>query len=922
MSVVDTVAFVASFRSGLYALDITDPKKPLLINNYNTTGWAYEVCVKNGYAFVADAYSGLQIIDVSNPKNLTLAGNCSTNGWAYDIFVEGRYAYMADYRLGLQIIDVQNPGKPEVVGNCRTDSTAYGVWVSGQYAYLADGVSGLRIIDVSNPNSPRLISTYDTKGKAYDVQVVGKYAFVADGQYSGLQIIDVSDPAAPKLVGYCTTPGIASKIFVQDGYAYIADGQYSGLQIINVSDVKNPIIVTSCKTPGKAYGIFLSGKNAIMADGSNGLQIIDVPRPSEAPKGKVTIDCCIASDYLILTSPNGRECLSGNKQYEIKWTTTGAVLPYSIALSYSTDHGRTYPYSIATITSGSSYKWLVPAIDSNSLRLKVELRDGNGEYGYDESDADFSIDSTAPVVVGVSPANKIADVPVDTDMVINFSEVMNPANTEASFGINPDSGTRVYKWSNEGKTLTVDLSRLDYNTSYSCVVSTRATDMYGSNSLIQNYTWAFCTEKQVAPLQSTLLLPAAGVSLAGGNEYDIIWQITGGKPPYTIGLYYSTDGGKVYLPIAQSATGTSYRWRVPGGNFNDVKLKVVASDASGAQVNSVNQESVKIDSTPPQVVSTIPASNEINVASTIGTITVVFNEGMNSSQTQNSFSIGPGLIIKACHSIANKNPGMTTNITNLSINGYEWNADNTILRVGVKGIQPDTEYACIISNQARDIVGNTLTAAYKWNFKTSYENGLIKASLLQPDGELCLTGGSSQSIEWQVSGGASPYSTELYYTTGSGTWLPIAGSVVSPYKWTVPIVNSESGQLKIVVKDTHGACIEATSNMFGIDSIPPTVTSIIPSMNGANVDITNKISLTFSEAMNTDKTQEAFVISPNPGILGYHWSNGSTTLTVELKGTLSYNTLYTCMLNTGASEFCAENQLTGSYTWSFTTRKV
>ncbi|MFH1898321.1 MAG: Ig-like domain-containing protein [Candidatus Desantisbacteria bacterium] len=497
VSVVDTVAFVASFRSGLYALDVTNPKKPLLINNYNTTGWAYDVCVKNGYAFVADAYSGLQIIDVSNPKNLTLVGNCATNGWAYDIFVEGRYAYLADYRLGLQIIDVQNPAKPEIVGNCRTDSTAYGVWVLGQYAYLADGVSGLRIIDISNPDSPRLVSTYDTKGKAYDVQVVGKYAFVADGQCSGLQIIDVSNPAAPKLVGCCTTPGIASKIHVLDGYAYIADGQNSGLQIINVSDVNNPIIVASCKTSGKAYGIFLSGKNAFVADGSNGLHIIDVPHPCEAPKGKVTVDCLLASN------------------------------------------------------------------------------------------AYFSIDSTPPVVTGVFPSNKLAAVPVDTDVVINFSEIMNPSLTEASFGISPDPGTRAYKWSNDGKTITIDLQRFSYDSLYNCVVTTQSVDLCG-NHLPQSYTWSFYTEKQATTtLQSTLFSPTP----AGGNEYDITWQITGGKPPYLIDLYYSTDGGKVYLPITQNTIGTSYRWRVTQVNFNDVKLKVVAIDASGAQVNSVNPTS-------------------------------------------------------------------------------------------------------------------------------------------------------------------------------------------------------------------------------------------------------------------------------------------------------------------------------------------
>ncbi|MEK7813631.1 MAG: Ig-like domain-containing protein, partial [Candidatus Desantisbacteria bacterium] len=441
---------------------------------------------------------------------------------------------------------------------------------------------------------------------------VGNYAFVADGQYSGLQIIDVSNPAAPKLAGCCTTPGISSKIYVSDGYVYLSDGQNSGLQIVDAKDVKNPIVVSNYKTPGKAYGVCLSGRTAFVADGSNGLQIIDVPHPSEVPKGKVTTDCYIASDYLILTSPNGTEHLIGGKEYEITWRISGGVLPYTISLWYSTDHGRTYPYKIVSGISGSSYKWTVPKIDTESLRIKVELIDGNGEYAYDESDASCSVDATSPFVTGIFPANKLSDVPVNTDMVINFSEVMNPSYTEAAFVISPDPGINGYKWSNDGKTLTIDLKSLGYNSLYNCVVTTQATDLYG-NPMLQKYESAFYTEKQVVPLQSILLSPGSGTSFAGGNVYTLTWQVNGGKPPYLIDLYYSTDGGKVYLPIKQGLTGNSYQWYVPYGNFNDVKFKIVSTDASGVQIDTINSEPCRIDSISPEIQSISIPNGAANV---------------------------------------------------------------------------------------------------------------------------------------------------------------------------------------------------------------------------------------------------------------------------------------------------------------------
>ncbi|MDI6781161.1 MAG: choice-of-anchor N protein, partial [bacterium] len=901
VSVVDNVAFVASFRSGLYVLDVSNSKKPLLISNYNTTGWAYDVCVKNGYAFVADAYSGLQIIDVSNPKDLSLVGTCYTYGWAYDVFVGGRYAYLADYRSGLQIIDVQNPKQPEVVGTCRTDGTAYGIWVSGQYAYLADGINGLRIIDVSNPNSPRLVSTYDTKGKAYDVQVVGNYAFVADGQYSGLQIIDISNPAAPKLAGCCTTPGISSKIYVSDGYVYLADGQNSGLQIVNAQDVKNPIVVSNYKTPGKAYGVCLSGRCAFVADGSNGLQIIDVPHPSEVPKGKVTTDCYIASDYLILTSPNGTERLAGSKECDITWRISGGVMPYTISLWYSTDHGRTYPYKIVSGISGTSYKWIMPKIDTESLRIKVELIDGNGEYAYDESDASCSVDSTPPFVTGVFPANKLADVPVNTDMVINFSEVMNPSYTEAAFVISPDPGINGYKWSNDGKTLTIDLKSLGYNNLYNCVVTTQATDLYG-NPMLQKYESAFYTEKQAIPFQSVLLSPLSGTSFAGGEEYAITWQVSGGKPPYLIDLYYSTDGGKVYLPIKQGLTGNSYQWKVPYGNFNDVKLKVAAVDASGVQIEAINNELCKIDSIPPEIQSISIPSGAANVP-VISDIIVNFSEMMDTKKTQEAFSITPTIGVNSC----------------------SWSNGSKTLTIDLKNMDYETTYAWKLGTGAVDLAGNSvINQPQACLFTTEKMPQELMIKVISPDGGESFISGSTQNISWKVTGSVNSYSVSLSYSLDGGKSYSspfVICLTSSPFSWTVPNVNTTQARIKAVVYDGSGRQKEDVSDAdFEIDSILPVVKSTIPVSGATNTPVSSDIAINFSDNMDALITQSAFSISPNPGILNYTWTNGTTALNVDMN-TLVYNTLYTCTVSTEARD-TAGNKMASAYTWTFMTEPV
>ncbi|MBU0702230.1 Ig-like domain-containing protein, partial [bacterium] len=171
--------------------------------------------------------------------------------------------------------------------------------------------------------------------------------------------------------------------------------------------------------------------------------------------------------------------------------------------------------------------------------------------------------------------------------------------------------------------------------------------------------------------------------------------------------------------------------------------------------------------------------------------------------------------------------------------------------------------------------------------------------------------------------GLLPCQASLYYTVGNGIWTAINSNASSPYRWTVPTtINSSAVQIKVVIKDSLGVTAEAISPCFEVDSIPPSIEAITPANNAADIGITTNISITFSEEMNTDKTQGSFVISPCPGILGYRWNNGSTTLTVELKGTLSYNTTYTCMLSTSARDACAGNQLASNYVWSFTTKKI
>ncbi len=154
---------------------------------------ARDVTVEGDLAYVATGRTGLCILDVSDPVNPREIGTCDTPGWAYDVAVSGSLAFVADRHEGLMVVDVTVPQSPCEVGSCNTPGRAYGVAVSGGLAFVADFDGGLRVIDVSNPENPREEGYYLTPGDARGVAVSDELIFVADD--TNLGIYHFNDPA-------------------------------------------------------------------------------------------------------------------------------------------------------------------------------------------------------------------------------------------------------------------------------------------------------------------------------------------------------------------------------------------------------------------------------------------------------------------------------------------------------------------------------------------------------------------------------------------------------------------------------------------------------------------------------------------------------------------------------------------------------
>lgn len=102
----------------------------------------------------------------------------------------------------------------------------------------------------------------------------------------------------PTALSAIAIPGYANNVDVAGNYAYVAAGS-AGLQVVDVTDRSSPVIAGSLDTSGTAIDVRVVGNVVYLADGVSGLQIIDVTDPG-APSLLASYDTAgIAQDLKV-----------------------------------------------------------------------------------------------------------------------------------------------------------------------------------------------------------------------------------------------------------------------------------------------------------------------------------------------------------------------------------------------------------------------------------------------------------------------------------------------------------------------------------------------------------------------------------------------------------------------------------------------
>jgi hypothetical protein len=421
-----------------------------------------------------------------------------------------------------------------------------------------------------------------------------------------------------------------------------------------------------------------------------------------------------------LTSPTGTQDWTGGISHAITWTMTDDTTPNAnlkVYLNYTSGAGSG---SIAgPLTGVTSYAWSVPTIDAVDARVNATVIDAGGLKGFSQVLIP-KIDSTRPTVSSASPTG--TTVPLSAPIVIDFSEQMSRAATQAALSLAPDPGGWTYAWSPRvvpDDTLTASHAGFASATVYTATLGVGAKDASDTgNFLAVPYIWSFTTISGNSPPNIAFSLPAGGESWTGGSNHNVAFaasDVEDAAASLKVWVNYSITGGAPFsrqVAGLQGASGTSspYAWTIPLENSVSVMLNATVIDTGRAK-GYANSPLFEIDSTPPTVQLVSPAPGAIGVP-TNANIVVTWSEPMNTAATEGAFSLKETVTwttVAGAFSWAGNL--MTFNPTALLIAGRQYSANITV------ATKDDSQ------------PGNSLAVPYLWTFTAAVGTDTEKPQL-------------------------------------------------------------------------------------------------------------------------------------------------------------------------------------------------
>jgi hypothetical protein len=465
---------------------------------------------------------------------------------------------------------------------------------------------------------------------------------------------------------------------------------------------------------------------------------------------------------ITVTAPNGGEVWAVGSSQLITWVKDGTL--GNVDILYSINGGTSYPNTLATNVSGTSWAWNpIPDNINSSVRVKVRSTTYNTDTE-DVSDANFAIKGSFTIT---SP-NGTEQLSAGGSHNITWTSTGTLSNATLEYDENSgldgypslitnsvavSAGT--YAW-----TLPVDVG-----TNYRVRIK-----LNGDTTVMDTSNSDFSIRGSV-----TLTAPNGGQTWIVGNQENITWTYVGTIA--NVKLEYSTDGGSNYfaggLISASAPVNQAYTWTVADAIDTDLRIRV--SDANDSTVNDQSNANFTIKGSltvtdPNGGESWVVGSSENitwNRTGTIASVKIDYSTNGFADELQN-FEI-----------IASTPGGLGT---------YSWtipNAIGTALKVRVT-----------------NVADNTVKDESDFNFG-------IKGSVTvtAPNGGEAWSVGDPMNITWTKTGTLTG-NLKLEYSTDGGTSWPVPNLITntqpasgSSYSWTIPDAPTVQGRVRITQVD-------------------------------------------------------------------------------------------------------------------------
>ncbi|MDP3500580.1 MAG: Ig-like domain-containing protein, partial [Myxococcales bacterium] len=337
----------------------------------------------------------------------------------------------------------------------------------------------------------------------------------------------------------------------------------------------------------------------------------------------------------------------------------------------------------------------------------------------------------------------------------------------------------------------------------------------------------------------------AGGSTAGGSTAG--GSTAGGSTAGGSTAGGSTAGGST--AGGSTAGGSTAGGSTAGGS-------TAGGDAGGSTAGG--SAGGMVDTDRPVVVQTTPVTGSTSV-SRATTIRFVFSEPMNTGSVVYLF-----------------NPSLT-------FSSEVWSASNTTLTLTPSSsLQLSQSYSVAVAGQ--DVAGNAMMPAYSYTFTTEAAADTMAPTIVTtvPD-DNAVNVPVNNGLLLTFSEPMNPASVQLALTPTvsltTATWSNNNTELaIGP---TTSFAASTLYGATITGADVAGNALTATTIRFTTsappDMTPPSVMSSTPANAAASVPVATRLSLTFSEPMNTASV--SVDVTPDPGLGVPTWSNNDQTVT-------------------------------------------